>query len=60
MVTTEATDTQGVLNATLYGLSGDDKPNKTFDDIPLPNGAKFVEMDTKKVYFWDAENEQWV
>ena len=41
---------------TYFGLS---------TDIPKPsgtalNGRAFVEMDTSKLYFYDAENGQWL
>lgn len=36
----------------LYGLSTDTKP-------AAQNGAVFLEMDTKKVYIYDAANETW-
>lgn len=38
------------------GLSTDDKP--TFDG--LGNGSSFFEMNTCKMYFYDAENKTWV
>ena len=38
---------------TFYGLSTDTKP-ETAD-----NGQRFVEMDTGKVYLYDAENQIW-
>lgn len=44
-----------------YGLSSDEKPKET-DGIPplaLANGSAYVEMDTGKVYFYDAENQYW-
>lgn len=41
------------------GLSTDTKP--TIADYPsMRNGSSFLEMDTKKIYFYDAENAQWV
>lgn len=41
------------------GLSTDAKP--TIADFPsMKNGSSFFEMDTKKIYFYDAENAQWV
>lgn len=41
------------------GLSTDTKP--TIEDFPsMRNGSSFFEMDTKKLYFYDADNEQWV
>ena len=41
------------------GLSTDTKP--TIEEYPnMRNGSSFFEMDSKKLYFYDAENEQWV
>lgn len=40
---------------TYYGLSSDDKPTGT-----ALNGRAFVEMDTSKIYHYDAEHEEWV
>lgn len=36
------------------GLSTDDKPTDA------PNGSDFLEMDTGKMWYFDAENSQWV
>jgi hypothetical protein len=36
------------------GLSTDTKPRKA------SNGSMFVEMDTQKVFFYDAENKRWI
>ena len=41
---------------TLYGLSTD--LTKPTDGIG--NGWAFVEMDTGKLYFYDAEGAQWI
>lgn len=40
--------------ADLYGNSTDEKP------ITCANGSKFWEIDTGKLYRFDAENENWV
>lgn len=40
------------------GLSTDTKPNETKDGVG--NGAAFIEMDTGKLYFYDADSKQWV
>ena len=41
------------------GLSTDEKPSAT--DFPnMRNGSTFMEMDTKQMFFWDAENQDWV
>ena len=43
----------------IFGLSTDTKP--TIADYPsMRNGSSFLEMDTKKIYFYDSENAQWV
>lgn len=41
-------------NAVYAGLSTDAKPTTT------ENGAVFIEMDTSKVYFFDAGNSEWL
>lgn len=41
------------------GLSTDSKPTKTqYPD--MANGSTFMEIDTKVLKFYDAENETWV
>lgn len=40
-------------NAVYAGLSTDNKPTTT------ENGAVFIEMNTGKVYFFDADNTTW-
>lgn len=41
------------------GLSTDQKPTlEEFAD--MGNGSSFLEMDTKKIYFYDADNNQWI
>ena len=42
----------------LRGLSTDDKPT-TLNNKPLANGTTFIEINTGKIYLYDAENEQW-
>lgn len=41
-------------------LSTDDKPIGTYEGAKIKNGSIIVEMDTSKVYKYDAENEQWL
>lgn len=36
------------------GLAADTKPSGVY------NGSAFIEMDTGKVYFYDAENDLWI
>ena len=43
------------VNATFYGLSTDTKPT-----TKVSNGSCFIEMDTGKAYFFDAENSEWL
>ena len=45
----------GKSTVTLVGLSGDSKPT----DLSIGNGSMFIEMDTKKIYFYDAANTTW-
>ena len=40
--------------STYYGLSTDSKPTEG-----VGNGSAFIEMDTSKVYFFDAGNSEW-
>lgn len=42
-----------VSTKTFYGLSTDSKP----EDVA--NGSAFIEMDSGKLYFYDAAGEQW-
>lgn len=39
----------------IRGLSTDEKPVKN-----VPNGSSFTEMDTQKVFFFNAETETWI
>ena len=38
---------------TLFGIHTDSKPTN------VGNGSAFIEMDTSKLYFFDAENTTW-
>ena len=40
---------------TLYGLSTDSKPTAN-----ISNGTAFVEMDTGKLYFYNAAGDVWI
>jgi hypothetical protein len=48
------------VNAILYGKSTDEKPTVTFQGQEIPNGAKFFEMDTKEVKFYDKDTDSWI
>lgn len=43
----------------LFGLSTDEKPTEKFKNTKIPNGSVFIEMDTKKAYFYDADTDEW-
>lgn len=47
-----------------FGLSTDDKPVNieivVGNPKPIPNASFFYEMDTKKIYMWDADGTQWL
>lgn len=60
MITVKSSLFEDDVNIT--GLSTDDKPlilEKSDRVVYTPNGATFFEMDTKKVFMFDAENKQW-
>lgn len=48
-------DTRYWRPVTLFGLSTDTKPTEN-----TANGAAFIEMDTGTLYFFDAENQEWL
>lgn len=53
------TNNEGEAKALEFrGLSTDTKPVK-LDNETIANGSVFIEMDTQKVFFFDAENEEW-
>jgi hypothetical protein len=47
-----------IISAELRGLSTDTKPTE-IDGKEISNGSVFVEIDTQKIFFFDAENKQW-
>ena len=44
-----------VQTVTMMGLSTDSKPT----DASIGNGSAFIEMDTSKLYLYDAAGESW-
>lgn len=42
----------------LRGLSKDDKPT-TINGEEVGNGSVYIEIDTQKVYFYDADSQTW-
>lgn len=54
MITSKNSSMSGIgLPTEYYGLSTDTKPTET------ANGSVFLEMDTSKVFMFDAENAEW-
>ena len=43
----------------LYGLSTDTKPIHKFNGVFMGNASTFYEMDTRKAFIYDAENNKW-
>ena len=41
-------------STTMFGLHTDTKPT-----TGVPNGSAFIEMDTGKIFFFDAAGAQW-
>lgn len=52
------TDEGQTIYAELRGMSTDTKPT-TIGNKKIGNGSVFVEIDTQKILFFDAENEAW-
>lgn len=46
--------------AEFYGKSTDEKPTTQQDGLDIVNGSVYIEIDTGKVYFWDAEMKVWI
>ena len=46
------------INVELRGLSTDTKPTEV-NEREVGNGSTFIEIDTGKIFFYDAENEEW-
>ncbi len=55
MITTQNSAIAGKGAAEKYfGLSTDTKPTE------VANGSVFLEMDTSKLYLYDAQNAEWI
>lgn len=50
----------GSIQFDLYGLSSDTKPTGQFQGKDIGNAATFMEIDTRNVFFYDAEHDIWV
>ena len=42
----------------IRGLSTDDKPTEYYDK-EIGNGSTYIEIDTGKIYMYDADTEEW-
>lgn len=51
----QTVDGIATINQTYYGISTDSKPT-----TGVGNGSCFIEMDTGKVCFFDAERNLWI
>lgn len=43
-----------------FGLSKDEKPVGKVNNIKIPNGSVFIEIDTGRIYAFDEENQLWI
>lgn len=43
-----------------FGLAKDEKPIGKINGFKVTNGSVFIEIDTKKVYMFDEENQVWI
>lgn len=46
------------ISTEIRGLSTDTKPTEINDKI-IDNGSVYIEIDTGKIFMFDAENQQW-
>lgn len=53
-------DKDNRLPVEIRGLSTDEKPIDTIEDIAIDNGSVFLEIDTGDVYFFDIDTKQWL
>lgn len=49
----------GTVTLSLEGLSSDTKPISVYKKMKIANGSTFLELDSKKILFYDEEGEQW-
>lgn len=52
------TDNGQTIGAELRGMSTDTKPTK-IGDKTIENGSVFIEIDTQKLFFFDADSQTW-
>lgn len=44
----------------LVGLAADTKPTEMFQERSIQNGSTFLEMDTGRLYCYDAAGKTWI
>lgn len=55
---TNITPNDSYISAELRGLSTDGKPTEA-NGKKIANGSVYLEIDTKKLYFFDADSQEW-
>ena len=50
---------EGVYDFFFKMLSTDTKPVETFEGVSIENGSRLLELDSGKVFLYDAEGKQW-
>ena len=56
--TTSVTDSKTIFE--FRGLSTDEKPTQTYVEQPVANGSTFMEMDTGKIFMFNAPELTWI
>ena len=54
----KSTDEGQTIYGELRGLSSDTKPTE-IGNKTIGNGSVFIETDTQKLYFFDADSQEW-
>ena len=56
--TTSVTDSKTIFE--FRGLSTDEKPTQTYVEQAVANGSTFMEMDTGKIFMFNAPELTWI
>jgi hypothetical protein len=61
MITAERTSGTGIKGEWSFkGKSTETKPTDTYKGVEIANGSSFLEIDTKKLFFYDEDIKDWV
>lgn len=61
MVTGERTSGTEIKGEFAFkGLSSDTKPTGSYGGIEIANGSSFMEIDSKRISFYDEDAQDWV